>query len=154
MQSLHSFCKAHNLAKSTVHSHLTALGHDLSQGLTDAAVADARAGFLSPADIPAATEAQPAAPTQTFTAGGLVPVASGGMTRTTQVFDAQQYQADKQALQGQTVATAGDINSMVTAYAQNRIASVLADIDLTADSIRANAMQAMGVEPAPKQSAA
>jgi len=53
-RSLHSFCKEHGLAKSTVHSHLTALGHDLSNGLTEAAVADARSRFVTAATAPTA----------------------------------------------------------------------------------------------------
>lgn len=36
---------------------------------------------------------------------------------------------------------------MVGQYAQSRIAAVLADIDLVADSLRANALQQMGVQP-------
>jgi hypothetical protein len=43
MTSLHSFCKDHNLAKSTVHRWLTAEGYTTSEGLTP----DAQAAILA-----------------------------------------------------------------------------------------------------------
>jgi hypothetical protein len=45
MTSLHSFCKAHNLAKSTVHRWLTAEGYTTADGLSPEAITAALAHF-------------------------------------------------------------------------------------------------------------
>jgi hypothetical protein len=45
MTSLHSFCKDHNLAKSTVHRWLTAEGFTTAEGLTPDAITAALAHF-------------------------------------------------------------------------------------------------------------
>ncbi len=55
MTSLHSFCKDHNLAKSTVHRWLTAEGYTTADGLSPDAIAAALAHFC-PAPEPQATE--------------------------------------------------------------------------------------------------
>ncbi len=153
MTSLHGFCKDRNLAKSTAHAWLQAQGFDTSNGLSPEAQQALIDQFFEGSDPLAVVASAPVEPpiyhpiAHPMRAGGLVPLVSGGITRPVAVFDSEQYQADKAQLGVTATATAADINSMVTAYAQNRIAGVLADIDLTADSIRANAMQAMGVEP-------
>lgn len=83
----------------------------------------------------------------TYRAGGLVPVGEQTVTRAIGIFDAASYEADKQALETNARKQAASLNDMVAMYAQSRIASVLADIDLVADSLRANALQAMGTQP-------
>ncbi|HEY9887643.1 MAG TPA: hypothetical protein V6D02_04530 [Candidatus Obscuribacterales bacterium] len=147
MTSLHSFCKTHQLAKSTVHSFLTSEGFDLSQGMTPAAIAAAKIEFNIQPEQPQPPQQQPT----TYRAGGLVPVEEGTFTRTIGLFDAQSYAADKQALESNARHQAAGLNEMVAQYAQSRIAAVLADIDLVADSVRANALQAMGQAPGKPQ---
>jgi hypothetical protein len=49
-QSLHSFCKTHQLSKTTVYRWLTDRGYDLSQGLSDAAIEAATTEFVEPQD--------------------------------------------------------------------------------------------------------
>lgn len=144
MTSLHGFCKTHNLPKSTVHSFLTSEGFDLSQGMTDEAIAAAKIEFNIK---PEQSQQPPQNQSQTMRAGGLVPVAGGTVTRTVGLFDAASYEADKQALETNAQNQAASINDMVVGYAQNRIAAVLADVDLLADGVRANALQAMGAQP-------
>ncbi len=59
MTSLHSFCKDHNLAKSTVHRWLTAEGYTTADGLSPDAIAAALAHFRpepEPQEEPQATE--------------------------------------------------------------------------------------------------
>ena len=152
-RSVHSFAKQYNLSKSTVYRHLADLGYDLSQGMNDAAEAEAYATFVGPkttsqrtADTSRARPEAPDTPT-IYRAGGLVPVSNGTRSHTIAIFDAQQYQQDKQHLEATTRNQAASLNDMVAAYAQSRIASVLADIDLVADSLRANALQQMGTAP-------
>lgn len=152
-RSVHSFAKQYNLSKSTVYRYLIDLGYDLSQGMNDAAEAEAYAAFVGPKstgqhtiDTPRTRPEAPDAPT-TYRAGGLVPVGHDTRSRTIAIFDAQQYQQDKQHLESTTRNQAASLNDMVAAYAQSRIASVLADIDLVADSLRANALQEMGTAP-------
>ena len=53
MTSLHSFCKTHDLAKSTVHRWLTAEGYTTTDGLSDDAIAAATAQFCKPEPAPA-----------------------------------------------------------------------------------------------------
>lgn len=144
MTSLHGFCKQHNLAKSTVHSFLTSEGFDLSEGMSPEAIAAAKIEF----NIKPEQSQQPPqhAPT-TMRAGGLVPVGDQTCTRTIALFDAEAYSSDKQALESNTRNQAAGLNEMVAAYAQSRMAAVLADIDLVADSLRANALQQMGMQP-------
>ncbi len=59
MTSLHSFCKDHNLAKSTVHRWLTAEGFTTADGLSPDAIAAALAHFCpepEPQEEPQVTE--------------------------------------------------------------------------------------------------
>jgi hypothetical protein len=59
MTSLHSFCKDHNLAKSTVHRWLKDNGFDTTEGLTPAAIAAITDHFCpepEPQEEPQATE--------------------------------------------------------------------------------------------------
>jgi len=66
MQSIHGFCKTHNLSKTTVHRWLKDQGFDTSQGMDDAAIAAATAEFVP---VPVATEAAPLGTTTEFTTG-------------------------------------------------------------------------------------
>lgn len=52
MTSLHSFCKTHDLAKSTVHRWLTAEGYTTTDGLSDDAISAATAQFCKPEPAP------------------------------------------------------------------------------------------------------
>lgn len=116
---------------------------------------DSRKIVYSPADValivgdriaPGADIPKQPQPT-TMRAGGLVPVGEHTCTRTIALFDAEQYSSDKQRLEENTRNQAAGLNEMVAAYAQSRMAAVLADIDLVADSLRANALQQMGMQP-------
>ena len=137
--SLHGFCKTHNLPKSTAHQRLREAGFDTSNGLDENAIAFLYREFK--------LKTQPSSPEPAYPlrAGGLVP--RGERRRLArQTFDAEAYQADKSALEADAHHTAVHLNGAVMAYAKARFASVLADIDLAADSMRANALGAMGFE--------
>lgn len=55
MTSLHSFCKTHDLAKSTVHRWLVSEGYTTTDGLSDQAIAAAREQFCKPEPAPEPT---------------------------------------------------------------------------------------------------
>ena len=68
-------------------------------------------------------------------------------------FNAEDHQQRKAVLDKDVQKRSGQLNTAVTAYAQSRIAQVLADIDIAAASIRANAFDQMGLtDPAKPQS--
>jgi len=52
MTSLHSFCKDHNLPKTSVHRWLVEQGYTVTDGLTDDAIAAATAQFCKPEPAP------------------------------------------------------------------------------------------------------
>jgi hypothetical protein len=156
MQTLNDIAKEFEVSLQTVYNWKAdaeqALGREIKGQKSKT---DQRKIVYAPADVAlivgdrvapgadAPTQPQP----QTMRAGGLVPVADTQCTRTIALFDADQYSSDKQRLEDTTRLQAASLNEMVGQYAQSRIASVLADIDLVADSLRANALQQMGVQP-------
>jgi hypothetical protein len=143
--SLGEFERLHRVNKGTVSKRARELGYDTASGLSPAAYEAMKLEFhVSPVDDP------PVSPTQRLRAGGLIPVGDQTITRNLGMFDADAYDADKQQLEVNARNQASSLNDMVAAYAQSRIASVLADIDLVADSLRANALQAMGTQPGKK----
>lgn len=75
MTSLHSFCKTHDLAKSTVHRWLNEQGHDTTGGLSDDAIAAATAQFCKPEPAPAPEPApeELAAPVEVTVLGNCTP---------------------------------------------------------------------------------
>lgn len=147
MQSLHGFCKVYKLPKSTAYKRLNDAGFNTSQGLDESAIAFLVREFKLKAQTQTENELREvvAEPPQPLRAGGLVPIGARGMMQQ-QVFDAASYQADKKALQMDAQKTAAHLNGALIAYAQARFASVFADIDLAADSMRANALGAMGFD--------
>ena len=60
-------------------------------------------------------------------------------------FNAEDHQKRKTELDKDVHKRSGQLNSAVVAYAQSRLAQVLADIDIAAASIRANAFDQMGM---------
>lgn len=147
--SLHSFAKTHNLAKSSVHSRCKDLGIDTANGLDEDAIARLKAEF-GIKDPAAVVDEAPGSglmlPTRTMRHGSLVSIGARRPVLPQQVFDVQAYQEEKADLNLDASQQAAAVNDAIQAYAQARIASVLADIDLAADSIRANALGAMGVQ--------
>lgn len=159
MQTLNDIASEFGVSLQTIYNWKAdaekALGHEIKG---QKSTVDQRKVVYPPADValivgdrvaPGADAPKPPptdAPT-TMRAGGLVPVADTQCTRTIALFDAAAYSNDKQALETNTRQQAAGLNEMVAQYAQSRMASVLADIDLVADSLRANALQQMGVQP-------
>ena len=150
--SLGEFERMHGVNKGTVSKRARELGYDTASGLSPEAYTAMKQEFqvdqVSKAEaLPPESGTQP----QCMRAGGLVPVGEQTVTRTIGLFDAQSYEADKTQLETNAKNQAASLNDMVAQYAQGRIASVLADIDLVADSLRANALQAMGAQPGKPQ---
>lgn len=148
-ESIHSFAKRHGLSKSSVHAWLQRQGYDTSRGLTPGAAEAALAKFCpQPPAVEAVEVAIAPIPTQqgyTMQAGGLVPRTAQPSSIAAQSFDAQAYQADKRALQLQTQQQAIGVNEAICQYSRAKIAGVLADIDLAAETLRTNAMAEMGL---------
>ncbi len=144
--SLGEFERRHNVNKGTVSKRARELGYDTAHGLSPDAYRAMQAEFQVH-KASAKTDTLPPHQPQTYRAGMLLPVRSDTVTHTVGLFDAESYQQDKAALEDNARSQAASLNDMVAAYAQNRIASVLADIDLVADGVRANALQAMGAQP-------
>ena len=146
--SLGEFERRHNINKGTVSKRARELGYDTANGLSPEAYRVMQAEFqVNKAKTKAAPETLPPHQPQTYRAGTLLPVGTQTVTHTVGLFDAESYQQDKQALETNARNQAASLNEMVALYAQSRIAAVLADIDLVADGVRANALQAMGTEP-------
>lgn len=144
--TLGEFERLHGVNKGSVSRRARDLGYDTASGLSPEAYAAMKVEFgvdNQGNSKGLGNQEQP----MTFRAGGLVPVADATVTRTIGLFDAQSYETDKQRLEETAQNQAAGLNDMVAQYAQSRIASVLADIDLVADSVRANALQAMGAQP-------
>ena len=150
--SLGEFERRHGINKGTVSKDARELGYETSQGLDTEAYAAMKEFYGVDDKKPETQEQRTVDVPSTYRAGGLVPVSDQTVTRTVGLFDADSYQQDKQALESNAQNQAASLNDMVAAYAQSRIASVLADIDLVADSVRANALQAMGAQPGKPQS--
>ena len=147
--SLGEFERMHGVHKGTVSKKARDIGFDTSGGLSPEAYDAMKQEFkIDSVENPDSNRPEPP---QTYRAGGLVPVRQGTVSRTIGLFDAASYEADKAQLETNTRNQAASLNEMVAAYAQSRIASVLADIDLVADSVRANALQAMGTQPGKPQ---
>ncbi|MEM6867174.1 MAG: hypothetical protein AAF528_02130 [Cyanobacteria bacterium P01_C01_bin.121] len=140
----------HGVNKGSVSRRARELGYDTANGLSPKAYEVMRIEFNVGAQSDSEISDNPDQPTA-YRAGGLVPVKQGTVSRTIGLFDAASYEADKAQLETSTRNQAASLNEMVAAYAQSRIASVLADIDLVADSVRANALQAMGTQPGKSQ---
>lgn len=152
--SLGEFERRHGINKGTVSKDARELGYETSQGLDQQAYAAMKEFYGVKEKVPECETQQAVDALKTYRAGGLVPVDNQTITRTIGLFDAQSYEADKHALEINARNQAAGLNEMVAQYAQSRIASVLADIDLVADSVRANALQAMGTQPGKPQSPA
>ena len=149
--SLGEFERMHGVNKGTVSKRARELGFDTTDGLNPEAYEAMKQAFNVGSDqLP---DEPPVQQPQRMRAGGLVPVGEQTVTRTLGLFDAQSYEADKTQLETNARNQAASLNDMVAQYAQSRIASVLADIDLVADSVRANALQAMGAQPGKPQPA-
>lgn len=144
--TLGEFERMHGVNKGSVSRRARELGYDTASGLSPEAYEAMKTEFGVDTQTDSRIPENPEQPT-TYRAGGLVPVSTGTVTRTIGLFDADSYEADKQRLEQAAQHQAAGLNEMVAQYAQSRIASVLADIDLVADSVRANALQAMGAQP-------
>ena len=147
-ESIHSFAKRHGLSKSSVHAWLQRQGYDTSSGLTPGA-AEAAINHFCPAVEPESVEVTiapiPSTAGYSMQAGGLVPRVSQPSSIAAQTFDAAAYQADKSALQHQAQQQAMGVNDVVRQYSRAKIAGVLADIDLAAETLRTNALAEMGL---------
>lgn len=148
--TLGEFERMHGVNKGSISRRARELGYDTSSGLSPEAYAAMKAEFGVDRPTGSGASGQPEQPAP-YRAGGLVPVSDATVTRTIGLFDADSYQTDKQRLEQTAQSQAAGLNDMVAQYAQSRIASVLADIDLVADSVRANALQAMGAQPGKSQ---
>jgi hypothetical protein len=148
--TLGEFERLHGVNKGSVSRRARELGYDTASGLSPEAYEAMKVEFGVGAQSDTGASEPMQQPT-TYRAGGLVPVSDAAVTRTIALFDADQYSNDKQALESNTRNQAAGLNDMVAAYAQSRMASVLADIDLVADSLRANALQQMGMQPGKPQ---
>lgn len=84
-------------------------------------------------------------PTQKLTGSDLVKRVPNQGQITNFSFNAVDHQERKTALDKDVKKRSGQLNNAVAAYAQSRIAQVLADIDIAASSIRANAFDQMGM---------
>ena len=144
--TLGEFERMHGVNKGSVSRRARELGYDTANGLSPEAYDAMKTEFDVDTQNDSGIAKSPEQPA-TYRAGGLVPVPTGTVTRTIGLFDADSYEADKQHLEQAAQTQAAGLNDMVAQYAQSRIASVLADIDLVADSVRANALQAMGAQP-------
>ena len=82
---------------------------------------------------------------QKLTGSSLVKRVPNQVQITTFSFNAEDHQERKESLDKDVQKRSGQLNSAVVAYAQSRIAQVLADIDIAAASIRANAFDQMGM---------
>jgi hypothetical protein len=151
--SLGEFERRHNVNKGTVSKRARELGYDTAHGLSPEAYQVMQAEFQVD-QVQPKTETPPPHQPQTYRAGKLLSVRTQTVTHTVGLFDAESYEQDKQALETNARHQAASLNDMVAAYAQSRIAAVLADIDLVADGVRANALQAMGAQPGKPQDAA
>ena len=169
-QSLHSFCKFHGLTKSTVHSYLTGLGYDLSQGMTTEAIAAAREHFVgtdtAPADnIPTSptTVLPPAGYSDPFagvhTGGAMVPAGFTAQNRalatTAAAERVQQICMGANLHAQQTVAAAlesGDqMGQQLGAFLAER---TIAAAEQQRQALIAEYLQSQGVTTAPKPPAA
>ena len=147
-QSLNAFCKEHGLAKSTVYGWLQRQGYSTSKGLTPGAAEAALNHFcptVEPESVEVAIAPIPSTAGYSMQAGGLVPRVNQPSSIAAQSFDAAAYQADKAALQHQAQQQAMGVNDVVRQYSRAKIAGVLADIDLAAETLRANALAEMGL---------
>ncbi len=156
--SLGEFERRHNIAKGTVSKRARELGYDTSTGLSPTAYAAMKAEFKvsdRPADVPQdEPDTTPTAPTYTMRAGSLVPMGERRPAIANRVFDAAGYQDDKAALQVEAQQQAAALNDAIAAYARAKVASVLAEVDLVGDALRANALGAMGVQVGKSDTAA
>lgn len=149
--SLHSFCTQHGLPKTTVHRLLKTEGHDLSNGLSDDAIALLKREYsIQDEPIEAVLEDEPSSEPSgqlvTYSHASTLGFVGGSPLAGSQIgFNHDAYMAHKTELQQASQALAGDLNAVVQAYASSRVASVLADIDTVAEALRANAFQSMGV---------
>ena len=84
-------------------------------------------------------------PNQTLNGSSLVKRVQNQSQITNYNFNAEDHQQRKEALDKDVKQRSGQLNNAVVAYAQTRIAQVLADIDIAAASIRANAFDQMGM---------
>lgn len=84
-------------------------------------------------------------PTQKLTGSDLVKRSQNQEQITSFSFNAVDHQKRKTSLDKDVKKRSGQLNNAVAAYAQSRIAQVLADIDIAASSIRANAFDQMGL---------
>ena len=147
-KSISAFCKAHGLAKTTVHAWLKGQGYDTSKGLTPGAESAALNHFCPTVEaesVEVVISPIPSTAGYSMQAGGLVPRVSQPSSIAAQSFDAAAYQADKAALQHQAQQQAMGVNDVVRQYSRAKIAGVLADIDLAAETLRANALAEMGL---------
>lgn len=87
---------------------------------------------------------------KTLGAGALVQRQNGSAPIVAANFDAASHMQMRAQLDEDTQKRAAALNGAVTAYAQSRMAQILSDIDLAAASIRANAMDAMGMGQPPE----
>ncbi len=133
MQSLHSFCTQHGLAKTSVKRWLNANGYDTSGGLSEAAI-NAALGHFKPAPV-AAVEAELVEPAEAQmvvhnpAAQGIVPITIQSLTvnitqANTQALDLET--ARFQAISGEGLSSIGKylqadlVTTVKHAIAQNR----------------------------------
>lgn len=147
--SLGEFERRHNIAKGTVSKRAREMGFDTSEGLNPEAYAAMKAEFkVRDRAVPSQPEPDttPTAPTYSMRAGSLVPMGERRPAIASRVFDADGYHQDKAALQVEAQQQAAALNDAIANYARAKVASVLAEVDLVGDALRANALGAMGVQ--------
>jgi hypothetical protein len=145
--SLGEFERMHGVHKGTVSKRAREMGFDTASGLSPEAY-EAMKNEFKVSDRPSGDRSNdtPTAPTYTMRASSLVPLGERRPAIAQRVFDADGYQQDKAALQVEAQSQAAALNDAIAAYARAKVASVLAEVDLVGDSLRANALGAMGVQ--------
>ena len=150
--SLGEFERRHGIHKGTVSKRAREMGFDTASGLSPTAYEAMKKEFgvkdggksqeIISAPVPITYGGHPL----TLRAGGLIPRTGESTMIPHRFFDVEGYRGDKTALAEEAQQKAAALNDAITAYAKAKVASVLADVDLVGDAIRANALEAMGVE--------
>lgn len=83
--------------------------------------------------------------TQKLTGSNLVKRVQDRGQITNYSFNAEDHQQRKEVLNRDVQQRSNQLNAAVVAYAQSRLANVMADIDMAAAAIRANAFDQMGM---------